>query len=69
MYVGTCALAVFAALAGVVANIYVGGGLVPDIGAVMFGGLVWLIGRTAKAALQWSVPMPKGPKDRSAKQK
>jgi hypothetical protein len=47
---------------GHAANIYLGGGLIPDIGAVMVGGLVWLIGRTAKAAFQCSAPRRQGQK-------
>jgi hypothetical protein len=33
---------------------YVGGGLIPDIGAVFAGGVIWLLGRIAKKFLSIS---------------
>ena len=40
-------LAVLVAALGISANIIVGGGLIPDVGAIAVGGLIWLIGRAA----------------------
>ncbi len=52
IYIGACFFGGALALALILANVfYVGGGLLPDIGAMLLGGLVWLTGRTAKALL------------------
>jgi hypothetical protein len=52
VYAVSRVLAVICALGLLLANVfYVGGGLIPDIGAVMLGGAIWLVGRTVKGLL------------------
>jgi hypothetical protein len=52
VYAVSCVLAVICALGLILANVfYVGGGLIPDIGAVMVGGVIWLAGRTVNGLL------------------
>ena len=52
IYIGACALGGLLAAALVLANVfYIGGGLLPDIGAMLVWGVIWLVGRTAKALL------------------
>lgn len=54
VYWTASAMAVSIAVFGVVANVIVGGGLIPDIGAITIGGLIWLVGRATLYALTGS---------------
>jgi hypothetical protein len=58
IYIGACALALFVALGGIAANIYLGGGLIPDIGAITMATVVWLAGRSVKALLSLGAAPP-----------
>jgi len=52
IYIGACFFGCALTLALILANVfYVGGGLLPDIGALLVGGVIWLAGRTAKTLL------------------
>jgi len=52
IYVGAMTLALVCAVGMVCANVfYIGGGLIPDLGAIFIGGLIWFFGRFVKALL------------------
>jgi hypothetical protein len=49
IYRGASVLAILVVIFGLVVNIFfVGGGLLPDLGALMMGGFVWFVGRVIK---------------------
>jgi hypothetical protein len=52
VYIAACVLALICTVGMIFANVfYVGGGLIPDLGAILVGGVIWLLGRVAKALL------------------
>jgi hypothetical protein len=52
IYVVACVLALIWVVGMIFANVfYIGGGLIPDLGAIFLGGVIWLVGRIAKALL------------------
>jgi hypothetical protein len=52
IYVAASALALIYVIGAICANVlYIGGGLLPDLGALFVGSAIWLFGRIAKALL------------------
>jgi hypothetical protein len=52
VYIGAMALALICTAGMIYANVfYIGGGLIPDLGAVFIGGVIWFFGRFVKALL------------------
>ncbi len=52
VYIAACVLALICTVGMIFANVfYVGGGLIPDFGAIFVGSGIWLFGRSAKALL------------------
>lgn len=52
IYIFACMLALISTVGMIFANVfYIGGGLIPDLGAIFVGGGIWLAGRIVKALL------------------
>ncbi len=52
VYIAACVLALICTVGLIIGNVfYVGGGLIPDLGAIFVGSVIWLLGRVAKALL------------------
>jgi hypothetical protein len=52
VYLMCCAAAVGVAALLIASNVWIGGGLLPDIGALLFGGAIWLSGLGLRSILR-----------------